>query len=129
MYFKPRYFLLIILFTTSVITSCILYSPNGIEVQIKNNSDKIIQNVVFSTTENLDSLMFYTIKPGEKVKGFLSLKETKSDGSYTLVYEDFQKNKFEIERGYYTNGGSSDNLVEFDIRKDTSFVKFDKPKY
>lgn len=129
MYFKPRYFLLIILFTTSVITSCILYSPNGIEVQIKNNSDKIIQNVVFSTTENLDSLMFYTIKPGEKVKGFLSMKENKSDGSYTLVYEDFQKNKFEIERGYYTNGGSSDNLVEFDIRKDTSFVKFDKPKY
>lgn len=99
-----------------------LFEENGIEVEIKNNSNQPISNVEFNTTENLNSIKFKNIQPNEKITDFFRMSENKSDGSYSLK---FKRHNGKIERsgaGYYTNGGSLDSRVIFNIQNDTVYA-------
>ena len=60
---------------------------------------------------------------------FLSMKKNKSDGAYSLTFNRANGKKEISGGGYYTNGGSLDHWVDFNIKKDTTIVNFSGPKY
>src|SRR5690554_1150766 len=97
-------------------------SKNGIDVEIINSSDETVSNVTFYTFGS--KLVFDKIESNEKVIGFLDMTNTKGDGSYTLTFIDKNKEKKQIARGYYTNGGSLDRKVIYEIKNDTVLVDF-----
>lgn len=92
--------------------------------KIENTSDTTITNVNISTSENLDSITFKSIAPKDYREDFLSMKHNRLDGSYTLSYTKGNGTVVNENYGYYTNGGSLESWVRFEIRKDTTVVKF-----
>lgn len=100
----------------------------GIEFTIENKSDFQIENVKFSTSENLAEFKFDNIKPNENVSSFLTMKDNKNDGNYVL---EFTRNGKKVTRGYgyYTNGGALDKWVEFKIQNDTVIQNFSGMNY
>jgi len=121
---KLLYFLMVfILLLTS--NSCHLIGRgNGIDFEIKNNSELPITNVKFYTTEKLKIVEFDKIEPNERVSDFLSMTYNKSDGAYVLEYTRSDGKKENYRDGYYTNGGALDRWVKFNIESDTALVKF-----
>ena len=109
--------------------SCFLFKGNGIEVNITNNSGEPITKVEFTTTEKLDVIKIDKIEPKESVTEYLSMRNNKSDGSYSLTFTRANGKKEISGGGYYTNGGSLDHWVDFIIENDTTIIKFDGPKY
>lgn len=111
------------------LNSCHLIGKgNGIEFTIENKSDFPIENVRFSTSENLAELKFDKIKPNRDISEFLTMKNNKSDGNYVLEFTQNGKKKTQ-GYGYYTNGGALDKWVEFEIKNDTVTQKFSGMKY
>lgn len=104
---------------TLTFNSCYLFRENGIELEIKNNSDKAISDIKFTTSENLSSIHFKTINPDENVSDFLNMNENKSDGGYILEFTRINGKRETSGVGYYTNGGSLDSRVIFKIENDT----------
>ncbi len=109
-----------------ILNSCYLFKENGIGVVIKNNSKKLISNVKVTTSENLNSVDIIQIGPGENISDFLSMKNNQSDGSYVLEFTRQNGTKETIGAGYYTNGGSLNSRITFEIDKDTAFVVISK---
>ena len=72
---------------------------------------------------------FDKIKPNQSVADFLSMKNNKHDGSYTLEFTRFNGIKESRGFGYYTNGGALDRWVEFEIQNDTITRKFSGTGY
>lgn len=120
---------LIAIFILLVLNSCNLLKENGIGLKIKNNSNSSISNIQFYTTEKLSTLIFNKIEPNKNLKGFLSMKNNKSDGAYTLEFTRLNGKKENFSSGYYTNGKTLDSLVEFEIKEDTILVKYTTIKY
>lgn len=111
------------------LNSChLIGKKNGIEFTIENKSDFPIENVKFTTSENLAQLKFDKIETNGNVSDFLTMKANKSDGNYVL---EFTRNgKKEIQGyGYYTNGGALDNWVEIEIANDTVTWNFSGMEY
>jgi hypothetical protein len=102
---------------------------SGIEFTIENKSDFPIENVRFTTSENLAELKFDRIEPNENVSDFLTMKENQSDGSYVLEFTRMNGKKETQGYGYYTNGGALDKWVEFEVKNDTITTKFSGMKY
>lgn len=113
----------IFLFILPLLFSCNLTKENGISYKVVNNSDTEINNIVLSTSEKMDSTVIKTIGPNKVVKGFLTMKNTRTDGSYTLTFDHFDGSKEHAQGGYYTNGGSLDSWIRFEIQKDTVLIK------
>ncbi|WP_178985144.1 hypothetical protein [Winogradskyella helgolandensis] len=111
------------------LNSCFMFKENGIEVKIKNNSSEPITNVEFTTTERIEIIKVERIEPNESITEFLSMKINKSDGAYTLTFNRANGMKELSGGGYYTNGGSLDHWVDFEVENDTTIVKFDGPIY
>jgi len=121
-----------ILFGVLILTlnSCNLIGKgNGIKFTIENKSDLPIENVRFTTSENLAELKFDKIEPHENVSDFLTMKDNKSDGSYVLEFTRVNGKKESQGYGYYTNGGALDKWIEFEIKNDTITPKFSRMKY
>ncbi len=114
----------LLLFLFIGLTSCFLFQENGIIFKIENNSDFPITNIKFTTTKNLDSITFDKISPNDFREDFLSMKHKTSDGSYTLSYIQKDSSIVETGTGYYTNGGSMDSWIRFEINNDTTTAKF-----
>lgn len=127
--YSPTMKKLILVLSLISLNSCYLFQENGIDFKIINNSDLPISDVKFSTTENLDSATFRTIEADQSEKGFLSMKNNRSDGSYTLSFKRKDGSQVESGGGYYTNGGSLDSWIRFEIKNDTILMKLgDFPK-
>ena len=120
---------LIIILTLLSLNSCFLLKENGINIEIKNKSNFPIENVKFYTSEKLTDIKFDKIEPNQTVENFLSMKDNKIDGSYILEFNRIGGVKEYSGGGYYTNGGSLDELVQFEIQKDTTLVKFKVSEY
>lgn len=120
---------LLVIISLLTLNSCFLLKENGIDIEIKNNSDLTIENVKFYTSENLAVVLFDKIEPNQIVKNFLSMKDNHVDGSYILEYNKSGGEKEYSGGGYYTNGGSLNELVQFEIKKDTTLVKFTSDRY
>ncbi|MGB0897491.1 MAG: hypothetical protein ACPGU9_01745 [Flavobacteriaceae bacterium] len=114
----------LIILSLSLVTSCNFFKDNGIDVEITNNSDFAIENIKFYTSEKVEFLEFDHLKPSHSAKRFLSMTKNQRDGSYVLEYNRVGKQTKFYNRGYYTNGTALDNLVQFDIKNDTTHVKF-----
>lgn len=97
---------------------------NGINVEIRNESGKKINNVKFYTTEEIKFLNYKSIEQGKSVRQYFSLRNHVLDGSYIIEYknEDGQIEKYTT--GYYTNGGSLDDKVIIRILNDTVIMNF-----
>ena len=106
------------------LNSCFMFNENGIEMEIKNDSSEPISNVEFTTSENLDVIKIDRIEPNESVTEFLSMRKNKSDGAYSLTFTRANGKKEMSGGGYYTNGGSLDRWVKFEVKSDTTFAKF-----
>ena len=105
------------------------YGKNGIIVEIKNSSNKTIQNITFLTDENT-KLAFDKIMPNQAVEKFLDMTNNhKSDGAYVLLFERENEEKEQTVSGYYTNGVSLDKKVECEINNDTVFMKYSGIQY
>lgn len=111
------------------LSACAFYKKDGIEMKIKNYSSEPITNVEFTTTEKLEVIKIDRIEPNESVTEFLSMRKNKSDGAYSLTFTRASGKKEISGGGYYTNGGSLDNWVDFIVENDTTIVKFDAPIY
>lgn len=116
---KLPFLLILILFN-----SCNLIQEKGIDFKIINNSDSQISNVKISTSENLDSITFEEIVPKDYREDFLSMKQNKVDGHYTLSYTRQDDTTVNENHGYYTNGGSLESWICFEIQNDTTLVKY-----
>ena len=57
------------------------------------------------------------------------MTKNKSDGSYSLRFTRANGKKEVSVVGYYTNGGSLDKWVVFNVKKDSTFVKFSGTGY
>lgn len=121
--------LILLIVFSCFLTSCFFYKEDGIKLEIVNNSDFQIKNIIFKTSENLDSIKIQTLKPKEKFSAFLSMSKNKSDGSYILEFIDKENKKNHRNSGYYTNGYSLNHLIEIEVENDTTLVKFDYPIY
>jgi len=117
---------IILLFT---LNSCYLFKENGIDVEIINKSDSAITNVKFTTSERLEFIEIEKIEPNESISEFLSMKYNKRDGGYSLEFNRADGKKEKSGGGYYTNGGSLDRWVKFEIQSDTIFVEFSGTGY
>ena len=106
-----------------------MFNKNGIEMEIKNNSNQPITDVEFTTSERLEIIKIDRIEPNESVTEFLSMDQNKSDGFYWLSFTRPNGEKEISGGGYYTNGGSLDHWVDFIVENDTTIVKFDGPIY
>ncbi len=98
-------------------------------MKIKNYSGEPIANVEFATTEKLDVLKIHQIEPYESVTEFLSMRNNKSDGAYSLTFTRANGKKEISIAGYYTNGGSLNHRVDVIVKNDTTNMKFDAPIY
>ena len=106
-----------------------MFKENGIEVKIRNNSNEPITNVEFTTTERIEIIKIDKIEPNKSKTEFLSMKKNKSDGAYSLTFTRANGKKELTGGGYYTNGGSRDHRVDFEVYNDTTIVKFEAPIY
>ena len=113
---------IVFLFLTLGLSSCYLFKENGIDYKIINNSNHSISNIVLKTSENTDSLVIELLKPEESKSGFLKMVNAKRDGGYVLEYTMENGDMFETGGGYYTNGGSLDSWIRFEINQDTTLV-------
>ncbi len=104
-------------------------NADGIDVEIKNASDKAITNLEFTTSEKLEVLKIDRIDPNETVEEFLSMEENESDGIYVLTFSRSSGENEISAGGYYTNGGSLDNKVVFIVKNDTTILNFDPSNY
>ena len=102
---------------------------NGIKFKIKNNSELTLTNVKFYTSEKLSIAKFDKIEPNENISDFFTMKNNKTDGEYILEFTRENGIKEKSNGGYYTNGGSLDRWIEFDVKSDTTFVKLSGMKY
>ncbi|WP_298474366.1 hypothetical protein [uncultured Maribacter sp.] len=105
-----------------------MFKNNGIEMTIKNHSNKPITNIEFTTTEKLSVIKVDRIEPNESITEFLSMRKNKTDGAYSLVFTRANGEKETADVGYYTNGFSLEIGVDFTIKNDTTIVNFDLPK-
>lgn len=97
---------------------------SGIKVTITNKSATLVEDVKFTTSENLGELKFDKIEPHKSVSGFLSMEDNKSDGNYVLEFTRMSGKRESNSYGYYTNGATLDSWVEFSIEKDTVIGEF-----
>ena len=114
---------LLVIMITLTLNSC-MFEENGIEMNIKNSSNRPITNVKFTTSENLDVVMVNKIEPNESVTKFLSMQDNKFDGAYSLSFTRANGKKEMTDGGYYTNGVPLDQWVKFEVKPDTIFAKF-----
>ena len=111
------------------INSCYLSRDNGIEMKINNESNDALTNVTFTTSEKLEVVKIDRIDPNESVAEYLSMRKNKGDGSYLLTFIRTDGKQEKRSVGYYTNGGSLNQWVNFIVKKDTTLVNFDPPAY
>lgn len=112
------------------LNSChVIEKGNRIKFTIENKSDFPIENIKFTTSENLAELNFDKIEPNENVSKFLTMKDNKSDGNYVLEFTRVNGEKESQGYGYYSNGAALDNWVKFEIKNDTITQIFSGMKY
>lgn len=107
-----------------ILISCHLFRENGIDFKIVNNSGMEITNVKFYTSEQYQMAEFDKIEAAKSVSGFLSMKNNQADGNYILEFMRSDGRKEIQGAGYYTNGGSLNSWIRFEIKPDTIKVKF-----
>ena len=61
------------------IISCFLFRSAGIELTIVNKSEFPIGNVEFTTSERLNVLKFDEIESNQVIRGYLEMKNNKTD--------------------------------------------------
>jgi len=118
---KKLPFLLILILI--LFNSCNLIQEKGIDFKIINNSDSQISNVKISASD-LDSITFDSTAAKDYREDFLSMKQNKVDGHYTLSYTRQDDTTVNENHGYYTNGGSLESWIRFEIQNDTTLVKY-----
>lgn len=107
-----------------IISACD-FPKNGINVEIRNLSDKTVEDIKVYTSDNRATLKFEEIKPGESVEKLLNMNNTaNSDGSYVLELRRQNGTLAKSGGGYYTNGGALDRKIIFLIKNDTVLVDF-----
>ena len=95
------------------------YLKKGVEVKIDNNSNETITDIVFTTSENLEKIEFESIGTNKSVKGFLSMKENKVDGTYLIKFTRKNGKVESKEIGYYSNGVPLKEIIEIKITNDS----------
>ena len=117
-----KIFIISILF----LNSCSLLRENGIEIRIENNTNQPINNIKCYTSERLETIEMKTIQPNKKISKFLSMKNNTQDGSYILEYFNSDNKKIIKKEGYYSNGASFNQWIQYTIKEDTVLVKLSK---
>ena len=82
-----------------------------------------ITDVKFYTSEQLQIADFDRIEAAKSVSDFLSMKDNQGDGHYILEFTRSDGKKEIQTAGYYTNGGSLNSWIHFEIKSDTILVK------
>jgi hypothetical protein len=115
---------LLFLTLTLTLSSCFQFQEKDTVFKVENTSDTAVTNLTITTSENLDSITFKSIASNDYIEDFLSMKNNRLDGSYTLSYMREDGSLVNENYRYYTNGGSSEPWIRFEIRNDTTVVNF-----
>ena len=103
------------------LNSCDLFK-SGINFEIDNQTNSIVRDIKFYTSENIKVIQIEKINPNQKTINFLSMKDNKTDGHYILEFTRENGNIERIEAGYYTNGSVLNDLIQFKIKTDTTNI-------
>lgn len=110
----------ILLLLILTLNSChYIGNGNGVDFEIKNNSDETITDIKIYTSEKIEIVSIEKIEHNKSVSNYLPMKENKSDGNYQIEFKLKNGSTKKSNGGYYTNGGALDSWIEFDIRNDT----------
>lgn len=112
-----------------ILLSCSQHTDKGIEVTVKNSSSSTIHDIEIGTSEKLSTINDVTLNPGKKKSFFLSMKENKTDGFYSIQFTLPDGRKENIAAGYYTNGAPMEKSMYIDIQSDTTLVTFGSISY
>lgn len=112
-----------------MLNSCLLFNENGIRVEVKNRSNEPITDVIFTTSEQVDTINFKQIKANRSVNDFLSMRNNTHDGTYLLSFTRANGKRERCANGYYTNGGALNYSVVFLVKNDTVIVNYDEIVY
>jgi hypothetical protein len=86
----------------------------GVTIIVENVSEVEVREVRVSSSEELEEIVFEGIQSGQTAEAFLSMKENKMDGSFTIKAGDLMS-----ACGYYTNGSPLDDPIQFVIHPDS----------
>lgn len=106
-----------------IFSSCNIFSENRIKVEIKNLSEKTVENIKVYTSDKKAILKFDEVKPGKSIENFLNMTNTtNSDGSYIIEFRRRNGILVKSGGGYYTNGSPTNKKIVFLIKNDTVLV-------
>jgi len=98
---------------------------NGIAIGIENKTNDAINNVVFTTTEDLTQIRIDRLEPKERVIRYLSMSNSIKDGAYVLSFNRANGQKESSKVGYYSNGLALNQRVDFQVNNEGVVVAFD----
>ncbi len=115
----------VVLWVVLSFASCNEYkSTGGIHLKIENSASYPLSNVLFYTSEKLDTVKIATLRQGESIEAFLDMKKNQIDGHYILEYNGAGGHLQKSEDGYYSNGFDSNEFVRITVNNDTTTFKF-----
>lgn len=106
------------------LTSCSFFDRQGIKVEITNNSTEQISDINFTTSEQLDIVHLDHLAPKATVTEFLSMKDNKIDGNYSLTFKRGNGEHEMMKAGYYSNGTAINRKIIYSIEQDSTSVEF-----
>lgn len=109
------------------ISSCSFFKGTGVDFEIKNNTDKTVNEIKILTTDGSETSVFSKIETGESESGFLKMDTDKNDGSYILEFKRENEEPKIYMNGYFSNGAAMSDKIIFEIETDT--VYFNRKNY
>ncbi len=101
-----------------------MLKEDAIEIKIKNDSNEPIEQLEFTTTEEIEMIRIERMKPKEVVSEFLSMRKNQRDGAYLLSFIRANGQKEMIQGGYYSNGTPFYQEVHVIVKSDTVLMEF-----
>jgi hypothetical protein len=109
-----------------ILLSCKHLTEKGIQVTVKNSSSSTINEIEIGTSEKLATINYVKLNPGKEKNTLLTMKDNKTDGTYSIQYTLPDGKKENINAGYYTNGAPLEGSMFIDIKSDTTLVTFSR---
>lgn len=103
----------ILLLFLPVILSCSMVD-HDVKIVVENNSNKTVENIRFSTTNDKEWVWFDALEPSESVSKELNVKNYNADGNYTFEYIT-DDGKLIKKKGNYLEEGLEDAGIVFKI--------------
>lgn len=117
----------LLLIAVCVLNSChLIGKADSVSFEITNNSENVISDIEFYTSEKLEIVNIDNIQPKQTISKVLQMKNNKTDGSYILKFKRKSGKEELYKNGYYTNGSPLEHTLSFNVKADTVIMQSSK---